>query len=205
MDETPFDVEIDLLRRAAGNLVTWKPDVRSAGSAVESLRRKIGAEIEALKTILAGETRATVEKIAADVWKAAENFQENYAGGEAVRYWKDRTPEGFYVALQLCASRLVALAEELRRRAGHIAPPPTRTAAEPKGLTPNEEAVLDALPPADSPMTGRDIVFKLARDGITNIDTKQLSRICNRKHMKKLGVRHRSRAGYYRIGPQNNP
>jgi hypothetical protein len=64
-------------------------------------------------------------------------------------------------------------------------------------LTPNELAIFDAL--TEEPMTGGDLLAKLAREGITNLDESALSRTCRRPPLRARGVRHRRRAGYYKI------
>jgi hypothetical protein len=64
-------------------------------------------------------------------------------------------------------------------------------------LTPNEQAIFDEL--SETPMSALDIVAKLARQGIANLDDSALSRACKRPQMRARGVRHRRGAGYYKL------
>lgn len=64
------------------------------------------------------------------------------------------------------------------------------------GLTPKQEALLDVL--TDTPMQGRDVLGKLARQRI-RMDAPELTRMCKKPALRDRGVRHTPGAGYYKV------
>jgi hypothetical protein len=111
------------------------------------------------------------------------------------RAWMDvcreSSPEGLF---SLFDRKVMAMAEALLPK-----PQADRTALRTMlidKLTDNERYVFNELSP--KPLQGKEIAARISRRGLSVvIDGKEVSRLCGRPTMKKLGVKNRPKVGYF--------